>query len=152
MTVCDNNVDQYHWPDGVTLKPFNFSEQAWPLNNNTHAIIARGHQGDAENLTSLLQHYAGHIYLIASAARAQDIIDQVAPFLSDPAQLDRLSAPAGLSLGGQSSYEIAASILAEIQWRSHGQVTIQALTELRAVRMTNSVSGQRDKGCPGKRP
>jgi len=152
ITVCDNDVDQYHWHEGVTTKSFNFSEQAWPLNNNTHAIIARGHQGDAENLVSLLEHNASHIYLIASAARSQGIIDQVTPFLSDPAQLNRLSAPAGLSLGGQSSYEIAVSILAEIQWRCYGRATIQALTELRANRVTNSVSGQRDKGCPGKRP
>lgn len=151
ITVCDNNADQYHWPSGVTTKSFNFSEHAWLLNNNTHAVIARGHQADTENLTSLLQHNASHIYLVASAARAQGIIDQVTPLLSDHTQLDRLSAPAGLSLGGQSSYEIAISILAEIQWRRHGQANIQTLTNLRASRVNNSISGQRNKNCPGKR-
>lgn len=152
ITVCDNQLDQYRWPEDVSLKPFNFSDQAWPLTHHTHAIIARGHQGDAENLLSLLQHNAGHVYLIASAARSQGIIDQVRPLLTEPDRLDRLSAPAGLSLGGQSSYEIALSILAEIQWRCHGQPAIQALTELRTSRLNKSVTGQRDKSCPGKRP
>ena len=152
ITVCDNPVGEYHWPEGVELKPFNFSEQAWPLEKNTHAIIARGHEGDAENLIGLLQHDAAHVYLIASAARSQGIIDEVTPLLSDPALLERLSAPAGLTLGGRSSYDIAQSILAEVQWRCHAQATIQPLTELRSQRLTESVTGQRYESCPGKRP
>lgn len=152
ITVCDDNVGHYSWPEDITLNATNFSEQPWPLTQHTHAIIARGHQGDAENLLSLLQHDAGHVYLIASAARSQGIIDQVSPLLPDPSLLKRLSAPAGLSLGGQSSYEIALSILAEIQWRSHDRQPIQPLTELRASRLDNSSTGQRFQSCPGKRP
>ena len=152
ITVCDDHVAQHQWPQGVELKPFNFSDQPWPLANNTHAIIARGHEGDAENLISLLQHNASRVYLIASAARSQGILDQVTPLLSDPALLERLSAPAGLKLGGRSSYHIAQSILAEVQWRCHGQTTIQPLTELREQRLQKSTTGQRDEACPGKRP
>ena len=152
IIVCDDHVAEYEWPQGVELKPFNFSAQPWSLTHNTHAIIARGHEGDAENLTSLLQHDAQRVYLIASAARSQGVIDQVAPLLSDPALLDRLSAPAGLNLGGRSSYHIAQSILAEVQWRCHGQAPIQALTELRTERLQKSLTGQRNESCPGKRP
>ena len=152
IIVCDDHSDQHHWPEGVELRSYNFSTQPWSLAAHTHAIIARGHQGDAENLISLLQHRAEHVYLIASATRAQGIIDQVTPLLSDPSMLAQISAPAGLNLGGQTSYAIALSILSEIQWRSNDPQAIQTLTELRTERLNNSVTDQRNKPCPGKRP
>lgn len=152
ITVCDDHVGQYSWPESISLKAFNFSDQPWPLTENTHAIIARGHEGDPENLLSLLQHHAQRVYLIASARRSQSIIDQVSPLLPAPDLLHMLSAPAGINLGGQSSYEIAQSILAEIQWRSNSQSSLQALTELRDERLNRSLTGQRNESCPGKRP
>lgn len=153
ITVCDNQVDQHTWPDKVNHRPLNFSEHPWSLEENTHALIARGHEGDAENLMSLLQHRVTHVYLIASAFRAQKIIDQIKPVLPDPILPDKLSAPAGLNLGGQSSYEIAQSILAEIQWRNNKQSSpsILPLTDLRRERINKSITGQRNKSCPGKR-
>lgn len=149
VTVCENNVHHYTWPEGTGIHQQNFSDQPWPLPPDTHAIIARGHEGDAESVASLLNHGAKRVYLIASARRAQSVIEQTAGNLENPKLLDRLSAPAGLDLGGNDSMEIAFSILAEIQLR-HYETSGQALCEVRNQRIKNRSNRQTEE-CPGKR-
>lgn len=93
---------------------------------------------------------AKHIYLIASAKRAADVIRIATSLLIDSTCIEHLSAPAGLDLGGNSSMEIALSILAEIQLRHHGK-TGQALTNLREQRIQLKSSVEHKGRCPGKR-
>ena len=140
------------WPENIKLINTHFNDEPWSLPEHTHAIIARGHEEDVQSVVNLLNHHAEHVYLIASARRAQTVIDQATPSLKNINTLSKLSAPAGLELGGNSSAEICLSILAELQWRSHNnQSSLKPLTELRTSRLDKSVSGQRDKSCPGKR-
>lgn len=151
ITVCDPALAAHDWPASVTLLNKNYNEAPFTLAAHTHAVILRGHEEDELSVVNLLNHSAEHVYLVASAKRAQSIIDYAMPLINTDA-LSRLSAPAGLELGGNSSQEISLSILAEIQWRQHGSTTsLQPLCDLRAARINNSVSGQRDKSCPGKR-
>ena len=152
ITVCDPQVNDHAWPAAVTLLNKNFNTVPYDLPACTHAVIARAHEEDELSVLNLLQHNAEHVYLIASAKRAQSIIDYTTPLLTQPESLNRLSAPAGLELGGNGSEEISLSILAEIQWRHHGSTaSLQPLSDLRASRLVKSVTGQRDQNCPGKR-
>jgi len=150
--VCDEQVEKQSWPANVKLINTHFTDAPWSLPDHTHAITARGHEQDVQSLVNLLNNNAEHVYLIASARRAQTVIDEATPLLKDVKTLSILSAPAGLELGGNSSAEICLSILAEVQWHCHNSSTsLRPLTKLRASRLNKSISGQRDKSCPGKR-
>lgn len=152
ITVCDEQVEQQSWPANVKLINTHFTDTPWALPEHTHAIIARGHEEDVQSVVNLLNYHAEHVYLIASARRAQTVIDEASALLKDVTTLSQLSAPAGLELGGNSSAEICLSILAEVQWHCHNRKTsLRPLSELRSSRLDNSVTGQRNKNCPGKR-
>ena len=155
VMVCEPDASKFAWPQNVVIKETVFSDAPWPLAPHTHAVIARGHEGDVQSVASLLNQDVSHVYLIASAKRAQNVIADVEPMLADPTTLTRLSAPAGLDIGGNSSMEIALSILAEIQLR-HYQKTGHPLTSLREDN-SHEDTARKDKArsnllCPGKRP
>ncbi len=151
VTVCDPRAADARFPDGVTRVTKVFADTPWDLAPKTHAIVARAHDGDPESVASLLNHGAERVYLIASARRAERVIVEAGAQLAKSALLQRLSAPAGIELGGNGSGEIALSILAEIQWRIHGG-TRAPLTDLRRER-AGQVQAQADQqSCPGKRP
>jgi len=150
LRVVEPGATAMPWPPGVAVVEQLYSQAPFDLPPHTHAVIARGHQGDAESVAALLEHGAERVYLIASARRAQTVIEAVRPTLSNPERLSRLSAPAGLDLGGRGSGEIALAILAEIQGRRHGG-SGQPLTELRDERMARPATVTTDEACPGKR-
>lgn len=164
VTLSDADLDttliNSSLPADTHLVRQHYTDDPWPLPANTHAVIARGHQQDLESVVTLLNQRASRVYLIASARRAQGIIDAALPQLHDAALINNLSAPAGIDLGGQGSGEIALSILAEIQWHAHqAQASLQPLYRLRASRIQNSISRDNvrsdapsDASCPGKRP
>ncbi|MEJ2141958.1 MAG: XdhC family protein [Gammaproteobacteria bacterium] len=153
ITVSATQLDQFPWPTRVKLVHHHFNDEPWSLPASTHAVIARAHEEDVQSVVNLLNHDAEHVYLVASAARAQSVINEALPSLNDKQLLDRLSAPAGIELGGNSSADIALSLLAEIQWRCHGGYkSLQPLNNLRHSRLNKSASGQRNQSCPGKRP
>ena len=78
------------------------------------------------------------------------MIEEALAIASDSLQLERLSAPAGLGLGGNESAEIALSILAEIQWRRQAG-SLLPLRDLRQAQTTKTASVSDDKACPGRR-
>jgi len=152
ISVCDEQAKIYSWPECVEIIEEHFNTKPFPLTTATHAIIARGHIEDVQSVTNLLNFNASHVYLIASAARSQSVIDKATPLLNNPQVLSKLSAPAGIDLGGNNTAEICLSILAEIQWRCHhNKKSLRPLSELREQRISTSISGQRNKSCPGKR-
>lgn len=150
VMVCEPGASEFAWPQNVKIVEAVFSDAVWPLTHNTHAVIARGHEGDTKSVASLLNHGVTHAYLIASAKRAQNVITSVLPLLTDPTALSRLSAPAGLDIGGSSSMEIALSILAEIQLRQYHKSGLP-LTDLREIRALQNKT-RLNALCPGKRP
>jgi xanthine dehydrogenase accessory factor len=150
VEACEPGAGEHHWPEGVAINEVVYTESSWALRPGTHAIIARGHEGDAQSVAALLNHGAQHVYLIASARRAQGVIADASQQLTDKTSLSRLSAPAGLDLGGNTSMEIALSILAEIQLRHHGK-SGRVLSDLREERAELNKPGRDDRDCPGKR-
>lgn len=153
-TICHVHIDQHSWPANIHLVKKNYNTSPWSLPKDSHVIIAQGHDGDVQSVVNLLQHHADHVYLIASAKRADSVIREASTLLKDESLLTRLSAPAGLDLGGNRSADIALSVLAEIQWRAHQcDTTLLPLTNLRASRLNKSISSQHsNQSCPGKRP
>jgi xanthine dehydrogenase accessory factor len=150
VKVMEAGATALAWPEGVSLRDQIYTEAPSELPHHTHAIIARGHEGDAESVAALLNHGAARVYLIASARRAQSVIAAATPLIQEPSRLSRLSAPAGLDLGGNGSAEIALSLLAEIQLRRHGG-TGRILGEMREQRAARTGSSHADQACPGKR-
>lgn len=150
VSVNDAAVFKHTWSEGIELSDTDFVEQPCHLGAGIHAIIARGHAGDPESVACLLNHGANRVYLIASARRAQSVIESARELINDSVLLDKLSAPAGLDLGGKASMEIALSILAEIQLRRY-HASGQALTDLRQIRIDHSKTEQNENTCPGKR-
>ena len=150
VEIMEADASNIAWPEGIKLRDQIYSESPYMLPRNTHAIIARGHEGDAESVASLLNHDAERVYLIASARRSQSVINSATPLIQDPSRLSRLSAPAGLDLGGNDSSEIALSILAEIQMRQYGG-SGKTLSDLREQRATQPSSHHGEQVCPGKR-
>lgn len=152
VQVAEADVADHDWPAGVETRAAVYTDVPWPLPAGTHAVVARGHQGDPESVRCLLEQGAERVYLIASARRADNVIEAVRQNLSDPALLARLSAPAGIDLGGNGSAQIALSILAEMQWRMAGeQGELRPMTERRQARLDKTRSGQRFESCPGQR-
>jgi xanthine dehydrogenase accessory factor len=150
VQVVEPGASAERWTTEVRVLEQLYSEAPFALPAGTHAVIARGHEGDAESAAALLNHGAERVYLIASARRAVKVIETARPMLREPDSLSRLSAPAGLDLGGRDSGEIALAILAEVQQRRHGG-SGQALTELREERARGPATVTRDEACPGKR-
>jgi len=150
VTVCELDLAAHNWPRGVERVDKVFNENPWPLPAHTSAVIARGHEGDAQSIVNLLQQGAEHVYLIASTRRAQGVIQEAQTLVSMRLDLERLSAPAGLGLGGRESSEIALSILAEIQWRRQ-KGPLLPLKELDQALTTKTASLRDDNDCPGRR-
>lgn len=150
VSICEPGLQPQDWPVNAKLVEKIYPHTPWTLPANTHAVIARGHEADAQSIAALLNHGAAHVYLIASARRAQAVMQEAQVMLQDPLGLERLSAPAGLALGGRASADIALSILAEIQWRLHGGALLP-MRELRADKAAKSPSSTHEDGCPGQR-
>lgn len=152
LTVWEKDADEHDWPEGTAMVAKVFSESPEPLPPLTFAVIARGHEGDPESVEALLRAGAERVFLVASAKRAEGVLGLVASRLNDASSLERVSAPAGIDLGGQETAAIALSLLAEMQWRAAGmQGELRPMVELRAARLERSRTGQRNQSCPGQR-
>lgn len=152
LTVAESGVRmKLGEQPGVTLIEQTWPDAPWALAPGTHVVISRGHDRDPISVETALAAEAEHVYLIASARRAMDVLQAIDMRANDP-RLQRLSAPCGADLGGQSSGAIALSILAELQWRAMGASgSLRPVTEMRALRAARSTTGQRFDHCPGQR-
>lgn len=155
VTVCEPGAAAFAWPTDVNVCERVYAEAPWPLPAHTQAVIARGHVGDAASLSALLNHGAERVYLIASSRRALAVMEEARAQLADAALFERLSAPAGVDLGGRDSAVIALSILAEIHAHAGGG-SLRRLSELREERARQARNQSRTQHanmrCPGQRP
>jgi len=152
LTVWERDVVEYAWPEGTARVPKVFADSPEPLPPHTFAVVARGHEGDPESVEALLRAGAERVFLVASARRAEGVLEQVASRVGDESLLERVSAPAGIDLGGQETAAIALSLVAEMQWRAAGCTgELRPMVELRAARLERSRTGQRNLACPGQK-
>lgn len=85
---------------------------------------------DEPALAQVLDTPAFYLGLVASRRKLKLIIEALAGRGIDPALMERVHAPAGLDVGGETPGEIAVSIMAEILMVRHGG-TGQAIRDVR---------------------
>lgn len=77
-------------------------------------IITRGHKYDQSCLSAVLDSGAFYIGMIGSSSKVRLTFQQLLNQGIEKKELEKVSAPIGLDLGGQKPAEIALSIMAEI--------------------------------------
>ena len=114
VVVNDPMAERQSFPDADRLvtTDFNFSET--PIPKNSYVVIATLHKNDHVWLEKALESEAAYIALIASRHRADIVFDYVTSAGVPGEKLERVSAPAGLDLGGVTPEEIALSVMSEI--------------------------------------
>jgi len=94
-----------------------YVEKFIPQENSLFVVMTYGHQFDYEIVRALykrnlVKKYAG---VIASSAKAAGIIKSLKSELGDNIDLSKLHTPIGLMIGGDTAYEIALSVAAQLQ-------------------------------------
>ncbi len=85
-------------------------------------VATQGHYDDLA-LAEALATDAGYVGLVASARRAETVIDSLRSQGFDPGDLARINAPAGLDLGHVPNAEIAVAVMADlVDRRSSGEL------------------------------
>lgn len=93
------------------IKMLDFPKNAW------FVIVTHGHIGDEDCLLGLVSRpelEAKYIGLIGSAKKLSRVLSELVAKGTPREALERVNAPIGLDLGGQSAQEIAIAIAAEI--------------------------------------
>lgn len=99
----------------VILGDIGESLRNYPIASDCHVVIVtRGHECDGAALRAVLGSSAAYVGMIGSKNKVRFMMDKLVSEGIDPKELDRVYAPIGLKLGGNTPSEIAVSILAEI--------------------------------------
>jgi len=89
-------------------------QEIMPDDKTAVIIVTRGHKYDLDCLRSVIGTRAGYIGMIGSRRKVAATIQVLQEEGVTKNLLDRVRAPIGLDLGGQSPEEIAVSIAAEV--------------------------------------
>jgi xanthine dehydrogenase accessory factor len=96
-------------------------------------IVTRGHRHDSEVLKAVVKHIdeVAYIGMIGSRRKIKLIYDEiVAQGIATYEQLAKVHAPIGIEIGGESVWEIALSIAAELVWvRNNREGSLRPLSE-----------------------
>ena len=76
-------------------------------------VVTRAHSCDVQCLTTILQKPAAYVGMMGSRGRAALVRRQLTEAGLDPARVEQLRAPIGLTIGAKTAEEIALSILAD---------------------------------------
>ncbi|SET46924.1 xanthine dehydrogenase accessory factor [Natronincola peptidivorans] len=121
FTVVFEDREEYankaRFPDVDEIQLGNIEEklQNYPIDETCYiVIVTRGHQADESALKSVIHSNAAYIGMIGSKNKTAYILDNLRKEGIPQDTIDKLYAPIGLGLGGETPEEIALSILAEI--------------------------------------
>lgn len=82
--------------------------------NDYFAVLTRGHAFDTECVAQILRGEFAYLGMIGSRAKVAAVRARLTELGFSPAEIDRVHAPIGLNLGGQTPAEIAVSIAAQL--------------------------------------
>jgi CTP:molybdopterin cytidylyltransferase MocA/xanthine/CO dehydrogenase XdhC/CoxF family maturation factor len=99
--------------------------EALPGGRRLVVVASHGHF-ELEALTWALQSDAAYVGLVTSQSRLPDVLARLRAQGVSPGQLERLRAPAGLSIGATRPAEVALSILSQVV--SEGQASLGAVS------------------------
>ena len=94
-----------------------YTEQFIPSEDAYFIVVTYGHVHDYEILKTLYQRnlVTKYVGVIASRSKSNGMIKNLKADINDALDLSKLHTPIGLKIGGDTAYEIALSIAAEIQ-------------------------------------
>ncbi|MHB8929739.1 MAG: XdhC family protein [Melioribacteraceae bacterium] len=94
-----------------------YVEQFTPADDSYFVVVTYGHQYDYDILKTLYSRklVKKYIGIIASRAKSAAMINNLKNEIEAGTDLSKLHMPIGLKIGGDTAYEIALSIAAEIQ-------------------------------------
>jgi len=97
---------------------------AQPMDSDTYiVIVTRGHRHDAHVLREVIKFVdkVAYIGMIGSRRKIKLIYDELQELgIATAEQLAKVHAPLGIDIGGESVWEIAVSIAAELVWVREG--------------------------------
>ncbi|WP_371380646.1 XdhC family protein [Sporomusa aerivorans] len=120
VTVIDDrpefaNTARFPGASKVICENFQQAVQHISVDSDTAVIIVtRGHRYDLDCLRSTMDSNAGYLGMIGSRKRIREIIKLIKEEGAPPDIENRLRAPIGLDLKGETPAEIAVSIAAEV--------------------------------------
>jgi xanthine dehydrogenase accessory factor len=95
----------------------------YPINRSSYIVIAsRGHLEDAAALAAVVRQPAAYIGMIGSRRKNAMLFEMLRAQGIEEEYLQRVYAPIGLPIGGETPEEIAVSIMAQIIAKVHGQL------------------------------
>lgn len=128
LRVLDDRAEfasRERFPEAETIEVVSdFQDCLGELGPDDMVVIAtRGHQLDHEVLRQALRTRAGYIGMIGSRAKRDAVYAALLREGFSPADLQRVSCPIGLKLGGDSPAEIGLCIVAQLQQVRCGQTS-----------------------------
>jgi xanthine dehydrogenase accessory factor len=120
--LVDNRQEMYeiNKSKGVhcILSDYNeFVEKFIPQDNSYFVVMTYGHQFDYDIVKTLYKRnlVKKYVGVIASKAKAKGILQSLKSDLEENINLSKLHTPIGLMIGGNTAYEIALSVAAQLQ-------------------------------------
>lgn len=109
------NLDRFPKADELKVGDIEKTLMECPLDESSYVvIITRGHNHDEIALKSVIESNARYIGMIGSKNKTRYIMDNLKNEGISKEQLDKVYAPIGIELGGETPEEIAFSIMSEI--------------------------------------
>jgi xanthine dehydrogenase accessory factor len=137
VEILDDRADYAtpdKYPHGTTVRIGDYVELASSarVDDSTYCfVLTHGHAHDRDVLKALLQprniHPTNHGFLgrylgmIGSRTKVADVLSRIEQSGVPRSALDQVHTPIGLDIGGDSPFEIALSIVAEVQAVRHGK-------------------------------
>ena len=109
------NRDRFPMADEVLTRPFDQAFRDLAVDSLSFVVVmTRGHKWDRQVVAQALSTGAGYIGMIGSRRKVAHTWEALRATGFSDADLDRVHAPIGLSIGGDSPGEIAISIMAQL--------------------------------------
>lgn len=130
VTVIDDratfaNRERLSEVDHVLVGDIAQTVASQPMDKDTYiVIVTRGHRHDADVLRAVISRIdeIAYIGMIGSRRKIKLIYDElIEQGLAKPEQLAKVHSPIGIDIGGESVFEIALSIVAELVWVRNGR-------------------------------
>lgn len=101
--------------EAIVLESFDRALEGLDVDEDTYLIIVtRGHAHDKTVLAQCLRTEAGYVGMIGSRRKNKLIFEALLDEGFSPADIERVHAPIGLPIGGDTPQEIAVSIVAQL--------------------------------------
>ena len=115
------NLDRFPKADELILGKIEDKLRTYPIDANCYiVIVTRGHKYDEIALEAVVNRGAAYIGMIGSRNKTEHVMTNLQEKGIGKEDLEKVYAPIGLKLGGETPMDIGFSILAEIQLIRYG--------------------------------